>query len=163
VATSIELRYAGVVIGKATVADPIDECGQSSLFVSVPDPLPVGTKVGIKVDDRTFDGRVMSVAESTDSAKCGMKIRIGGSATSASGAANGTAQSSSSSSDSSVAPPAPAPATEPAPIEGAVSAEGSADVSAAHGDGSSDGAPGGEEGGGQSGGQGGGKRRRRRR
>ena len=46
----------------------------------VPDPLPVGTKVGLKIDDRTLEGRVISVAESTDSAKCGMKIRIGGAA-----------------------------------------------------------------------------------
>jgi hypothetical protein len=166
VATSIELRYAGVVIGKATVADPIDESGQNGVFVPVPDPLPVGTKVGVKIDDRTLDGRVIAVAESTESAKCGMKIRIGGTAastTSTSGAANGTSQASPAAPAVSGAPTAPAPATESAPIDGAVSAEGGADVSAANVDGTSDGAPGGEEGGGQSGGQGGGRRRRRRR
>ena len=92
----IELRYAGVVIGKATVSGPIDEGGDKSVFVPVPDPLPVGTKVGIKIDDRMLDGRVIAVAESTDSAKCGMKVRIGGAAagaTSASGPANAAAHS----------------------------------------------------------------------
>jgi hypothetical protein len=171
VETSIELRYAGVVIGKATVSGPVDESGGNSLFVSVPDPLPVGTKVGLKIDDRTLEGRVIGVAESTDSAKCGMKIRIGGgaapgpavSATSASGPANAAAQSAPAAS-SSGAPSAPAPATESAPIDGAVSAEGGTDVSAAQGDGGADGgAAGGEDGGGPSGGQGGGRRRRRRR
>ncbi len=162
----VELRYAGVVIGKATVSGPIDEGSENSVFVSVPDPLPVGTKVGLKIDDRTLEGRVIAVAESTESAKCGMKIRIGGaasgsaaSATSASGAANAAAQSA----PAAGAPTAPAPAAESAPIDGAVSAESSADVSVAHGEGSGDGAPGGEDGGGQPGAQGGGRRRRRRR
>jgi hypothetical protein len=159
----IELRYAGVVIGKATVSGPVDESGDKSVFVSVPDPLPVGTKVGLKIDDRTLEGRVIGVAESTDSAKCGMKVRIGGVAaavTSASGAANAPAQPAPAAAGT---PSAPAPAMDSAPIDGAVSAEGGTDVSAAHGDGSSDGAPGAEEAGGQSGGQGGGRRRRRRR
>jgi hypothetical protein len=165
----IELRYAGVVIGKATVSGPIDEGGES-LFVPVPDPLPVGTKVGIKIDDRMLDGRVIAVAESTDSAKCGMKVRIGGAAagaTSASGPANAPAQSAPAASAPSApaagAPSAPAPSAESAPIDGAVAAESDVDVSAAHGDSNSDGVPGNGDGGGPSGGQGGGRRRRRRR
>jgi len=154
VETSIELRYAGVVIGKVTVQGPIDESGGNSLFVSVPDPLPVGTKIGLKVDDRALEGRVIGVAESADSAKCGMKIRIGSAASAA-----------------AAAPSAPAPATESAPIDAGVSAEGSTDISVAQGDASGEGgasggeggASGGEDGGGSSGGQGGGRRRRRRR
>jgi hypothetical protein len=162
VETSIELRYAGVVIGKATVSGPVDAGGDKSVFVSVPDPLPVGTKVGIKIDDRMLDGRVIAVAESTDSAKCGMNVRIGGaaaSATSASGPTNAPAQSA----PVAGAPSAPAPSVESAPIDGAVVAEGDVDVSAAHGDGNSDGGPGAGDGGGPSGAQGGGRRRRRRR
>lgn len=174
--TSIELRYAGVVIGKAIVSGPIDESGESSVFVPVPDPLPVGTKVGLKVDDRTLDGRVIAVAESTESSKCGMKIRIGGasSAKSSGTSSNVAAPSAPAPSVSSGsaagagpaagAPSAPAPAMESAPIDGAVSAESGTDVSAAHGDGSSDGVPGVDDGaGGQSGPQGGGGGRRRRR
>ncbi len=168
--TSIELRYAGVVIGKATVSGPIDEGGDKSVFVPVPDPLPVGTKVGIKIDDRTLEGRVTAVAESTDSAKCGMKVRISGAAagaTSASGVANAPAQSAPAASAPSApaagAPSAPAPSMESAPIDGAVVAEGDVDVSVAHSDGNGDGVPGAGDGGGQPGGQGGGRRRRRRR
>jgi hypothetical protein len=160
----IELRYAGVVIGKATVSGPVDEGGDKSVFVPVPDPLPVGTKVGIKIDDRTLDGRVIAVAESTDSAKCGMKVRIGGasaSATSASGSASAPAPAQSA--PAAAAPSAPAPSVESAPIDGAVAAEGDVDVSAAHSDGNSDGVPGAGDGGGPSGAQGGGRRRRRRR
>jgi hypothetical protein len=177
----IELRYAGVVIGKATVSGPIDEGGDKSVFVPVPDPLPVGTKVGIKVDDRMLDGRVIAVAESTDSAKCGMKVRIGGAsagATSASGPANPAAQSapaagtvsapaaSAPSAPAAGAPSAPAPSAESAPVDGAVVAESDVDVSAAQGDSNSDGVPGAGDGGGPSGAQGGGgggRRRRRRR
>ena len=161
----IELRYAGVVIGKATVSGPIDEGGDKSVFVPVPDPLPVGTKVGIKVDDRTLDGRVIAVAESTDTSKCGMKVRIGGvaaAATSASGAANAPAQPAPAA-PVTAAPAAPAPHVDSAPIDGAVAADGDVDVSAAHGDGASDGVPSGGDGGGPSGAQGGGGRRRRRR
>jgi len=165
VETSIELRYAGVVIGKATVSGPIDESGESSVFVSVPDPLPVGTKVGLKIDDRALDGRVIAVAESTESSKCGMKIRIGGASSapkSSSGAASGSTPPAPAAPAPAAAAPA-TPATESAPIDGAVSAEGGTDLSAAHGDGSSEGVPGGEEAGGQPGGQGGGGGRRRRR
>jgi hypothetical protein len=169
VETSIELRYAGVVIGKATVSGPIDESGENSVFVPVPDPLPVGTKVGIKIDDRTLDGRVIAVAESTESSKCGMKIRIGGasSAKSSGGPASGATQSAPAapapSAPAAGTPTAPAPATESAPIDGAVAADSGTDVSAAHADGSTEGVPSGDEGGGQSGGQGGGGGRRRRR
>jgi hypothetical protein len=172
VETSIELRYAGVVIGKATVSGPIDESGENSVFVPVPDPLPVGTKVGLKIDDRTLDGRVIAVAESTESSKCGMKIRIGGASSpkssggSASGATPSAPAAPAPSAPAAGAPTAPAPAMESAPIDGAVAAESGTDVSAAPVDGSSDGVPGGDEGGGQSGGQsggGGGRRRRRRR
>ena len=164
---TIELRYAGVVIGKATVSGPIDEAGDKGVFVQVPDPLPVGTKVGIKIDDRTLDGRVIAVAESTDSTKCGMKVRIGGaaaSATSTSGPVHAPAQPApAQSAPAAGAPSVPAPSVESAPVDGAVVAEGEVDVSAAHSEGSSDGVPGAGDGGGPSGAQGGGRRRRRRR
>ena len=179
VETSIELRYAGVVIGKATVSGPIDESGESSVFVPVPDPLPVGTKVGLKIDERTLDGRVIAVAESTESSKCGMKIRIGGasSAPRSSGGPASGAQAAPAPAPAPAAAPAgaagtpaaPAPVMESAPIaDGAVSAESGPDLSAAHADGASDGVPGVDDGAGgqsgpQGGGGGGGRRRRRRR
>ena len=177
VETSIELRYAGVVIGKVTVAgaDPGADPGaidENGLFLSVPDPLPVGTKVSLKIDERAVEGRVIGVAESTDPAKCGMRIRIG--------AATKVAATASA----SAPPPPPAPAavpvavapapsapvetapTEPAaPADAAVAAavDAGADLSSVQSDGASDGGPSSEEGAGPSGGSGGGRRRRRRR
>jgi hypothetical protein len=162
--TSIELRYAGVVIGKATVSGPVDESGDKSVFVPVPDPLPVGTKVGLKIDDRTLEGRVIGVAESTDSSKCGMKVRIGGAAkTGTSTATSASDPAPAPAATAAGAPSAPAPSMDSAPVDGAVVTEGDVDVSVAHGDGSSDGVPGAGDGGGPSGAQGGGRRRRRRR
>lgn len=150
--TSIELRYAGVVIGKATVAGEIDEGG---LFLPVPDPLPVGTKVTLKIDDRPVDGRVISVSESADPAKCGMKIRIGGAAATSTGPV----------ASASASPPATASAdAPPAEAAGAVAAvvDAGSDLSTAQSDGSGDGAPGAEDSSGQSGGSGGRRKKRRR-
>lgn len=73
--TSIELRYAGVVIGRATA---VGEIAGDSLFLSIADPLPVGTKVSLTIDDRVVEGRVVGVSESSDLTKCGMKVRVNG-------------------------------------------------------------------------------------
>jgi hypothetical protein len=134
VETSIELRYAGVLIGRATVAGEIDE---SSLFLPVPDPLPVGTKVSLKLGDRAVEGRVIGVSESSEPSKCGMKIRVGG-------AVGSVAVSA-----------AAAPAAMP-------SAEMPAEGSGAHSDGGGDGVPSAEDGGVNSGATGGRRKKRRR-
>ena len=123
-----------MVIGRATVAGEIDE---NSLFLPVPDPLPVGTKVSLKLDDRAVEGRVIGVSESSDPSKCGMKIRIGGAV-------------------SSVAVSAPsAPAAMPV-------AEMAAEGSGAHSDALTDGVPSAEDGGVNSGATGGRRKKRRR-
>ena len=77
VETSIELGYAGVVIGRVTVSGEIDEGG---LFLPVPDPLPVGTRLTLKIDGRAAEARVIAVSESAEAGKAGMKVRIGAAA-----------------------------------------------------------------------------------
>src|SRR6266700_2376646 len=73
VETTIELGYAGVVIGRVTVAGEIDE---NSLFLPVPDPLPVGTRVSLKIDGRTTAARVIGVTETAEAGKAGMRVRV---------------------------------------------------------------------------------------
>ena len=140
--TSIELGYAGVVIGRVTVSGEIDENG---LFLPLPDPLPVGTRLNLKIDGRAADARVIAVSESAEPGKAGMKVRIG-----PAGAA---------------AVPAAA-VSAPVGDSRAPSAEAPAEPSDAHaGDGGGDGIPTADETAGNSGavGGGGGRRRRRRR
>jgi len=142
VETSIELGYAGVVIGRVTVSGEIDENG---LFLPLPDPLPVGTRLNLKIDGRAADARVIAVSESAEPGKAGMKVRIG-----PAGAA---------------AVPAAA-VSAPVADSRAPSAEAPAEPSDAHaGDGGGDGIPTADETAGNSGavGGGGGRRRRRRR
>ena len=135
VETSIELGYAGVVIGRVTVSGNIDESG---LFVPVPDPLPVGTRLNVKIDGRAAEARVISVLESAEPGKAGMRVRIG--------AAGGESAAAGGES-------AAAGAESPAPSGDAVpeAADAQADETAGN-----SGAVGG-------GGGGGGRRRRRRR
>ena len=135
VETSIEVRYVGVVVGRATVAGEIDE---NNLFLPVPDPLPVGTKVSLKLDDRAVEGRVTGVSESSDPSKCGMRIQIAGAA-------------------GSVAVPATAVAPAALPL-----AEMPAEGSGALSDGAGDSVPSAEDGGVNPGATGGRRKKRRR-
>jgi hypothetical protein len=69
----IEVRYAGVVVGRSAVIRELDTRG---LFLGVTDPLPVGTDVTLKVDDRVVEGKVASVQESQEIARAGMRVRF---------------------------------------------------------------------------------------
>ena len=143
--TSIELGYAGVVIGRVTVSGEIDENG---LFLPLPDPLPVGTRLNLKIDGRAADARVIAVSESAEPGKAGMKVRIGPAGAAGAAAVPATAVSA------------------PVGDSRAPSAEAPAEPSDAHaGDGGGDGIPTADETAGNSGavGGGGGRRRRRRR
>jgi hypothetical protein len=139
VETSIELGYAGVVIGRVTVSGDIDDGG---LFLPVPDPLPVGTRLNLKINGRAAEARVISVLESADPGKAGMKVRIG------------AATSAPSADSRAAAADSPAPSAEAVP-----------EAADAQADGGGDGVPSADETGGNSGAVsgGGGRRRRRRR
>jgi len=69
----IEVRYAGVVIGRAPSVAGADAHGVS---LGLADPMPVGTKLSVRIGEDVVEGRVEQVSESGDPAKSGMRIRF---------------------------------------------------------------------------------------
>ena len=69
----IEIRYAGVVVGRSSVVRGLDTRG---LFLGVTEPLPVGTLVSLKIDDHVVPGRVETVTESQELTRAGMRVRF---------------------------------------------------------------------------------------
>jgi hypothetical protein len=171
----IEVRYAGVVVGRST---KVRDWGDSGAFIGFAEPLPTGTPLVLKGDGVEQAARVVEVVESADPAVAGMKVTFVDAARAARPAAKPAAAppkaAPASASVAAAAAPAavtapvavtaPATATAPAgavaeaaPVElssstsSAISGEISAPATAEHGEGDP----------GQGGG--GGKRRRRRR
>jgi hypothetical protein len=70
---TIEVRYAGTVVAKSALARDQDTNG---FFLSVGEPMPVGTVLQLTVDQVTKYGRVEQVVESTESMQAGMRIRF---------------------------------------------------------------------------------------
>lgn len=77
---SVEVRYAGVVVGRGAL---VKELGADAIFVGLPDPLPVGTLVTLKIGDAVRDARVDEVVESADVSTAGMRVRWGAAAAAA--------------------------------------------------------------------------------
>lgn len=73
----IEVRYAGVVVGRSAIVRELDTRG---LFLGITEPLPVGTPVLLRIADRgaTEDvpGKVELVSESQELAHAGMRVRF---------------------------------------------------------------------------------------
>jgi len=74
VAGTVEIRYAGVVVGRSTDARKTDGNG---LFVALPDPLPVGTVIELGVAEQTVAARVERVIESAEVGIAGMHLLCG--------------------------------------------------------------------------------------
>jgi hypothetical protein len=74
---AIEVRYAGVIVGRGVLARDL---GEGGAFVGVAEPLPVGTNVTVKIGDAVREGRVDEVVESADPAVVGMRVSWGGAA-----------------------------------------------------------------------------------
>jgi hypothetical protein len=72
---SVEVRYAGVVVGRGAL---VKELGADAIFVGIPDPLPVGTLVTLKIGDAVREARVDEVVESAEASAAGMRVRWGG-------------------------------------------------------------------------------------
>jgi hypothetical protein len=109
---SIEVRYAGVVVGRTMAARGLDAAGG---FVGIPEPLPVGTIVTLKFVDGTREARVAEVVESSDPNIAGMRVSFDlGARPAASPAARPIAPAATAA--------APAPA-EQAPVEAFAPAE----------------------------------------
>lgn len=75
--TTIEVRYAGVVVGRSAIIRELDARG---LFLGMNEPLPVGTPVWLKIGDRAgaeaVPGKVEVVSESHELALAGMRVRF---------------------------------------------------------------------------------------
>jgi hypothetical protein len=80
---AIEVRYAGVLVGRSGAVRDLDDRGA---FVTFSEPLPVGTIVTLKLGDNTIkEARVDEVIESADAAAAGMRVRFVSGAASESG------------------------------------------------------------------------------
>ena len=75
----LEIRYAGVVIGRAQEVRGA-EGDAPSFFIPVRDPMPVGTVLHLRAGDRETPVRVVRAVETTDAAACGMQVRTIGEA-----------------------------------------------------------------------------------
>jgi hypothetical protein len=75
----LEIRYAGVVIGRAQEVRGA-EGDAPTFFIPVRDPMPVGTVLHLRAGDRETPVRVVRAVETTDAAACGMQVRTIGEA-----------------------------------------------------------------------------------
>jgi hypothetical protein len=154
--TSVEVRYAGVVVGRGLV---LRDQGAEGTFVGIPEPLPVGTLVTLKIGESVREARVDEVVESADASAVGMHVRWGNAAPAARPAPAAPAPVA------KAAEPVPAAAAAPAaPVPTPAGESASVSTSIAAGDASGAiPAPLSLAGGADSGQVGGGKRRRKRR
>jgi hypothetical protein len=75
----LEIRYAGVVIGRAQEVRNA-EGDALSFFIPVRDPMPVGTVLRMCSGEQETPVRVVRAIESTDATVCGMQVRTIGEA-----------------------------------------------------------------------------------
>lgn len=101
----MEVRYAGVVVGRGAV---LRDQGDAGTFVGIAEPLPVGTLVTLKVGDSVREARVEEVVESAEPSAVGMRIRWGAEPQVAAAPVSAPAQAP------TPAPTAAAPAASPA-------------------------------------------------
>ncbi|MBC8131494.1 MAG: hypothetical protein H7X95_00825 [Deltaproteobacteria bacterium] len=73
----IEVRYAGVVVGRTAIIRELDTRG---LFLGITEPLPVGTAVVLRIGDKAgaeeVPGRVELVSEAQELSHAGMRVRF---------------------------------------------------------------------------------------
>ena len=74
---SIEVRYAGVVVGRSTKVRDWDTAGA---FIGFAEPLPSGTSLVLRGDGVEQAARVVEVFESADPAVAGMQVKFVGAA-----------------------------------------------------------------------------------
>jgi len=77
--TPVEIRYAGVLVGRAQEVRAVEN-DAAEFFLFMRDPLPVGTAVQLRSGDRETPARVMKAIEAQDPAQSGMQIRFEGEA-----------------------------------------------------------------------------------
>lgn len=74
----VEVRYAGIVVGRAQEVRSDDD--PSTFFLPGKDPMPVGTVVQLRSGDTETPARVLHAIESSDPTVAGMKVRLIGEA-----------------------------------------------------------------------------------
>jgi hypothetical protein len=70
---TIEVRYAGVVVGRTAQVREVGGQG-GRMFVGIPEPLPVGTLVTLKIGETVREARVDEVVESAEPSSAGMGV-----------------------------------------------------------------------------------------
>jgi hypothetical protein len=73
VENTVEIRYAGVVVGRSSAVRDFDAAGA---FIVVGEPLPVGTRLSIKIGDSLREARIEQVLESGDANASGIRVRF---------------------------------------------------------------------------------------
>jgi hypothetical protein len=73
----VEIRYAGVSIGRAESLEPLASDAEA-YFLPLKDPMPVGTELELDAGGDLLAARVVKVIEA-DAAGAGMEVRLGGS------------------------------------------------------------------------------------
>ncbi|MES1208441.1 MAG: hypothetical protein ABUS79_21085 [Pseudomonadota bacterium] len=68
--SAIEVRYAGVVVGRAT---QVKDWNAGGAFIGFAEPLPTGTRIELRGDE-IRQARVEEAIESSDAAICGMRV-----------------------------------------------------------------------------------------
>jgi hypothetical protein len=109
----IEVRYAGVVVGRSTKVRDWDTAGA---FIGFAEPLPSGTSLVLRGDGVDQAARVVEVFESADPAVAGMQVKFVGAAEAARPAPKPAAAAAS---PATVPTSAPTRAPEPARVAAA--------------------------------------------
>ena len=71
--SATEVRYGGVIVGRSPQVRDRDDGGA---FVVFSEPLPVGTRIAFKLDEKEQHARVTEVVESADASAAGMRVRF---------------------------------------------------------------------------------------
>jgi hypothetical protein len=71
--SSVEIRYAGIMVGRASAIRDSDAAGA---FINLGEPMPVGTLLTLRLSDSIKEARVEDVIESVDPTVAGMRVRF---------------------------------------------------------------------------------------
>ncbi len=108
----IEVRYAGVVVGRST---KVRDWGEAGAFIGFAEPLPTGTPLVLKGDGIEQPARVVQVIESADPAVAGMQVTFVDAARAVRPSQRSAAAPAKAAAAPSAAPAPAAPATASAP------------------------------------------------
>jgi len=110
--SATEVRYGGVIVGRSP---QIRDRSDTGAFLLFSEPLPVGTPIAFKLDDKEQHARVTEVVESADASAAGMRVRFVSAAERSAPAAAPARPAKSAPPAAAAAAPEPAPAVAPPP------------------------------------------------